>query len=240
MVIWLDDGPDPIGIEDGIIPAARVQEVREVVQTRHALAAWRERTIAGVRTQAQALIDAARAEAAATREAARAEAERAVRQGYEDGQRQAAVEWHERQAQQARASGEAMGRVQQKLAEVVTAAVERIVGAEKREALYARALGTVQLLTRGATALTLRVHASDHEHARAALASLPAADGAGLAIELRVDPTLKPGGCVFESDQGILDASLETQLLGLRSAMKRAVQRALEESETADVKPRHV
>lgn len=240
MVVWLDDGPDPIGIEDGIVPAARVQEVVEIVQTRRALAAWRERTIANVRSQAQALVDAARAEAAATREAARVEAERAVRQGYEEGQRQAVVEWHERQAKQALTSSEAMGRVQQKLAEVVTAAVERIVGAEKREALYSRALSTVQTLTRGATALTLRVHASDHEHARAALASLPAADGPGLAIELRVDPTLKPGGCVFESDQGILDASLETQLLGLRAAMKRAVQRALEESDAGEAKPQHV
>jgi type III secretion protein L len=50
---------------------------------------------------------------------------------------------------------------------------------------------------------------------------------------VKVDPTLNPGGCVFESDLGILDASLHTQLEGLRAAMDRAVRAALSESDEA-------
>lgn len=240
MVIWLNQGGDPLGIEDGIVPAAHVQMVLNVAESRRLIAEWRARSIANVRAQGQGIIEDARREAAAVLANARAEVVEAKRRGYEEGKHEAAMEWHQRMANQEIDRAESTRRVHRKLAEVVTTAVERIVGSEKRAALYERALVTVQSLTRGATALTLRVHGSDHEHARAALASLPSSDGQGLAIELRVDPTLKPGACVFESDMGILDASLETQLLGLRAAMKRAVQRALTESDAASTGPADV
>jgi type III secretion protein L len=118
----------------------------------------------------------------------------------------------------------------EKLATIVTGAVERIVHTEERAALYQRALRSVRSFARGASTLALRVSADDHAHARAALDSLKALQTQGLHIEVSVDPALRAGSCVFESEVGILDASLQTQLDGLRAAMDRAVRKALASS----------
>ena len=62
-----------------------------------------------------------------------------------------------------------------------------------------------------------------------ALQSLSELEAQGLAVEVSVDPALSPGSCVFESEAGIIDASLQTQLDGLRGAMERAVRKMVEE-----------
>jgi type III secretion protein L len=184
------------------------------------------------RTRTGPGLEQARGEAAALLEQARADAQEAVRRGYEEGQHRAALEWHDRQAAEAVARAESLRRMHEKLAAIVTTAVERIVQTESREALYQRALQGVKSLTRGVSTLVLRVSAADYAQASAALAALPAQPH-GLTVDVKVDPTLNPGGCVFESDLGILDASLHTQLEGLRAAMDRAVRAALSESDEA-------
>jgi type III secretion protein L len=231
MVIWLNDTACSVGVEDGVVRSDDVQRLLALDDCRQSLLQQQERLLQAAREQAQALVHAAQRDAAALLEQARAEARRAVQQGYEDGRRQAVLEWHERRAGPALDRAEVMRSMHEKLAGIVTTAVERIVHSESREALYQRALHSVKALTRGASSLVLRVNAADYAHASAALVSLPALGSHGLAMEVRVDPALKPGSCVFESELGILDASLQTQLDGLRAAMERAVRLALSDSD---------
>ena len=51
----------------------------------------------------------------------------------------------------------------------------------------------------------------------------------GMTVEVQVDAALPVGSCIFESDMGVVDASLSTQLDALRSAMARAVRKAVAE-----------
>jgi type III secretion protein L len=52
--------------------------------------------------------------------------------------------------------------------------------------------------------------------------------------DVLVEPGLRPGSCIFESDMGVLDASLETQLDGLRLAVARALRKAAPAEADAD------
>ncbi|WP_181179305.1 type III secretion system stator protein SctL [Methylibium rhizosphaerae] len=227
MVIWLHGNAGGVGVEDGIVPAAMAGGVAELDALRHTMDEQREQVLAAARVEAQALLEQARQEAARLLESARADAERARREAYDAGRRQAALEWHEQQTGSVIDKAQVLRNMHEKLATIVTAAVERIVHTEQREALYQRALRSVQGLARGASTLALRVNAEDYEHARAAIESLAALQTQGLHIEVNVDTALPPGGCVFESEVGILDASLQTQLEGLRAAMDRAVRKAI-------------
>lgn len=232
MVIWLHGASSGIGAEDGILPAAVAGSVAELDALRRSMDEQREHIIETARAEAQALLEQAREDVDRMHETARADAEAAKREGYEAGRRQAALEWHQQQTGRVIDKAQMLRNMHEKLATIVTAAVERIVHTEQREALYHRALRSVQGLTNGASSLALRVNAADYEHARAALGSLKALQSQGLNIEVNVDPALQPGACVFESEVGILDASLQTQLEGLRAAMDRAVRKAVNDSDS--------
>jgi len=231
MMIWLHGGGTDrlggLGAEDGILRAAELDGAAELDALRRAMDEQRDAVLAQAREEASKLMTDAREEADRLLAQARAEAERLRVEACEAGRRQAALEWHERQTVQAIDNAQVLRGMHEKLATIVTGAVERIVHTEERAALYQRALRSVRSFARGASTLALRVSADDHAHARAALDSLKALQTQGLHIEVSVDPALRAGSCVFESEVGILDASLQTQLDGLRAAMDRAVRKAL-------------
>ena len=231
MVIWLHGAASDVGVDDGILPAALAGGVADFDALRGSMAAQREQVLQAARAEAQALLQRAQQDADGLREAARVDAERMRQEACEAGRRQAALEWHRQQTGSVIDKAQMLRNMHEKLATIVTAAVERIVHTEQRGALYQRALRGVQGLARGASTLALRVNAGDYEHARAAIESLQSLQAQGLHIEVSVDPALPPGGCVFESEGGILDASLQTQLDGLRAAMDRAVRKALIDSD---------
>jgi type III secretion protein L len=234
MLTWITLAGAHAGIEHGIVRAHEVQALLSLDDSRERLAALGEQALAQARAEAEALLADGRQRAAQMIADAQAQIEAARQQGYEDGQREAVQRWQSARIDAAQDKLKALRATHERLAEIVTTAVERIVHTEDRAALYQRALKNVQALTRGASALVLRVSPADHEQARAGLGGLAGQGEAGLAVELKVDPGLKPGSCIFESDLGVLDASLQVQLEGLRGAMERAVRRALAESDDMD------
>ena len=234
MMIWLQGGGGDrlggLGAEDGILRAAELDGAAELDALRRAMDEQRDAVLARAREEASKLMTDAREQADRLLAEARTEAERLRVEACEAGRRQAALEWHERQTVQVIDNAQVLRGMHEKLATIVTGAVERIVHTEERAALYQRALRSVRSFARGASTLALRVSADDHAHARAALDSLKALQTQGVHIEVSVDPALRAGSCVFESEVGILDASLQTQLDGLRAAMDRAVRKALASS----------
>ena len=229
MLIWWR-GPDgEIGVEHGVLRAAEVAVLADAASLRAAAAERAQAALTEAEVQAQQLVEQARAQADAIVADAHASIEVAREAARQDGERQAALEWHERQAGHAVDSAKALRGMHERLADVVTTAVERIVHSENRSALYQRALKSVQALSRSATALTLRVNSSDADAAREGLAEVAELQAMGLTVEVHVDPGLPPGSCIFESDMGVVDASLSTQLDALRAAMARAVRKAVVE-----------
>lgn len=232
MVIWLNDSTGSLGVEDGIVRAEDVQHLLTLQDCRRVLAEQQDQLLQSAQRQAEALLAQAQQQADTLLDSARREAEHNARLGYEQGRRRAVQEWQARQIGYALDRGQALRALHQKLAGIVTGAVERIVRSESREALYQRALDSVGGLTHGATSLSLRVNPADYDEASSALAALPEPPH-GVTLQVTADDSLQPGSCVFESDLGVLDASLHTQLHGLRTAMERAVSTAMAGLEAA-------
>ncbi|RZI61994.1 MAG: HrpE/YscL family type III secretion apparatus protein [Rubrivivax sp.] len=224
-----DDEP-AAGAPYGILRASEVTLLRHDHEIRQAATARAEALIAQAQTEAERILSEAQARAEALLRDAQTQIDAACESGRAEGERQAALAWHERQAGRAVDQADAVRGLHERMAEVVTSAVERIVQTEGRAALYQRALRSVQALSRSATALTLKVSSADFDAARDGIAAVPELQSAGLSVEVIVDPALPAGSCLFESDMGVVDASLKTQLDALRSAMSRAVKRAVAES----------
>jgi len=233
MLVWINTPVGTMGVEEGVIRAAEVQELQALEALRQRIERDRDALLAAARDAAAAELAAAQQEAQRLVQQAQEQAEQTRRQAYDDGMRQAVSDWHERQASAAVDKTRVVREMHEKLADIVTHAVERIVQSQDRASLYQRALKNVQSLTRGATSLKLRVGPDDYQQARDCIASIDDLHEAGLQVEVVADGNLRAGSCIFESDLGVLDASLQTQLDGLRAAMARAVRRAAAEDEPA-------
>ncbi|MES2229538.1 MAG: flagellar assembly protein FliH [Pseudomonadota bacterium] len=110
--------------------------------------------------------------------------------------------------------GDELGGLQQDMARTLaisaTHLARQIVRAElaSRPELVAQvAQEAVDTLLLSARHITLRVHPDDHAFVAQGAADVLAARGA----RLLADPSMSRGGCVVESDIGIIDASLETR-----------------------------
>jgi len=239
MLTWFTPGRAGVAASNGIVRAHEVGTVMDIVELLRTARQERDAILAGAGEEAVKTIDdaqrtaddviaRARQEASELLADAQRQASAEVERGYADGHQKAVEQWHQHHAQLLRAQDKGMTAPEQKLAEIVVMAVQRIIHVEPPEALWQRAMQTVRELLQRRGMVTLRVCADDAARARAAVAGWPTGDPPNsLSVEVRADPTLERGACVFESELGTLDASLDIQLAGMRSALARAVLGAM-------------
>lgn len=84
--------------------------------------------------------------------------------------------------------------------------------------LAARALESL----REQAKVTIHVHPEDFDHFSARLDSLRGEQEKGW-LQVAVSRTVKRGGCVLESQIGLVDASAETQIAAIHEALKRSL-----------------
>jgi type III secretion protein L len=234
MVVWLRYGQGAVGITEGVIRAA---DFANLVSTEEALFNLTERarglfdttqkTCDEMLSSSEARVAAVMAEAQAIKQAATAE-------GLQIGRTEALNAWAQRTVNQAIESRAMLERQKLRLRDIVSLCVERLVGDGDRKALFARALKTISKLVQDVPMLTLRVHESDVAAAQMAVDELLAPGGSKFPIEVVVDITLPPGGCLFESDLGVIDAGLENQLQAIRRAVAKATQQVASTAQRAE------
>ncbi|KVV42287.1 serine kinase [Burkholderia territorii] len=236
MVIWLRnpqaEGTDlGVGVEGDILRHERLAALVELDAAYAEMRRQCDEALDAARTQARMLLDEARARADELVERAMREFAQAAERGYDDGLRRGLTDWHERAAAaHAEACRLAPGQ-QDRLAELVTLAVEQIVASVDPKALFARAAATVERIVADGSPVHLRVHPSDLAAASSAFDEAAATwREAGRAVRLCVtaDATLAPGACVAETDLGAIDASLSLHLAAMRGALARAVRSVAE------------
>jgi type III secretion protein L len=224
MVVWFRHGPCTVGVEDGVVRAQDFATLTSLLAAADSLEGERQRALAEARQEVDAMRIAAQEEIDAMKAEAREELERGYRDGLERGKQDAAAQWAETALRDAGSSRRSLERQTARLSNIVSLAVERVVEQEDRPALYRRALRTITKLLKDVPMLTLRVPEADRDSAQRAVDSVVQQLSTSMPIEVVTDAGLPQGSCLFESDQGVIDAGLDTQLAAIKRAVSRAAQ----------------
>ncbi|HUJ75661.1 MAG TPA: type III secretion system stator protein SctL, partial [bacterium] len=160
------------------------------------------------RLQARQIVEAAQAEARSIREEAenkRAEVlKAAVEKGYEEGLRR----WNQILATATTRSEELVKRNEEDLMRLAVRMAEKIIGEQLNSdpATMVRIVGEALKSVRREKSLTIQVHPDCVELIRGRISELKARAGGTREIWVEPNAAVKPGGCIVESDVGVIDA----------------------------------
>lgn len=163
---------------------------------------------------AASLIEAAKAHAAEIEKKAEAVYEERYQQGYEDGVEFGKMENAEKMMETVLASVEFIESIENTVVSVVNQSIRKIIGELDDEERIKRIVGTALNTVRGQQRVTVRVNPSEEPTVSRALAAMTS----GSYLTVVADPRLGPDSCILESELGVVDASLETQLKALEHA----------------------
>lgn len=173
--------------------------------------------------QAQAVLDNAHAQAAAIIASAQEAFDAERRRGYEDGRQEAILAQAEKMIETVGRTVDYFSGVENEMVDLVMAAVRKVVdGFDDREKVMIVVRNALAVV-RNQKQMTLRLHPDEIESVRAHIANILAAyPGVGY-LDLLPDARLERGACILESQIGMVEASLESQMTALRNAFQRTL-----------------
>lgn len=233
MAFWLRTGDLDVGVSDGVVRAADFAELVQACE----LNAQAARRLSEAGDDAARIVGEALQQARQQIATAQGECSRIRADAREDGLRDAAERWAQEMAEKAFDAQQSIQRASERLAELVSLATQRVIEVEDKDGLYRRALRTVRQLAGDSKTLTLHIGAADAEYARSVVGELAEEIGIAVPLEVRVDSRLVAGGCVLESDYGVIDASLGLQLQAVKLAISKAARAALGRANQAEATP---
>jgi type III secretion protein L len=164
--------------------------------------------------KAEALVRAAEAEVEAVREAARAE-----------GLAAATEEIQDRLFEIAEASVAILAQSEERILDLALQIAERIIGAMPSGDIAAQVTKRSLQLVPLSRFVRLRVAPANVTVVREKLdAVLPAALSQS-AVEVVGDARIRDAGCVLETDAGLIDATIESQIAAIRRGLERSLSR---------------
>lgn len=172
---------------------------------------------------AQDLLARAQEEAAAIRAEAQAEYAREKERGYRDGLEQGKAEMAERVVATLSQSNLYFAKLESAIIDVVVKSTRRVIGEfsdrERVERIVVKALE----LLRTQNNVRIKVPPAQAEALKARVESLLAAFPRIQLLDVQTDPRLPEDGCVLETELGVIDATVETQLRAIQKALSKAL-----------------
>lgn len=149
------------------------------------------------------------------------EAER--KRGYEEGQAQARLEQAEQMIENVARNVDYFSKVELRMVDLVLQAVQKIIGDfNDRERVLITVRNVLSVL-RNQKQLTLRLNSQQVEIVKSSMDELLAAyPGVGY-IDVLADNRVKPDACILESEIGVVEASIDSQVEALRSAFLKVL-----------------
>ena len=174
--------------------------------------------------EAQTLLDAARERAAEMDREAQAAYERRREEGYRDGQEEGRLEHAEKVLEPVLSSVEYIEGIESTLVRVVSEAIRKVIGEVDENERIVRIVRNALTTVRNQQRVLIRVAPADEKPVREALAAmLTAVPGSTSFVDVVGDARLERGACLLESELGVVDASLETQLKALENAFRAKI-----------------
>ena len=179
--------------------------------------------VATVRT-AEEIVAAAEADAARIREEAKAAFAAEKQRGYEKGLADGKMEIALLKLEQVDSSVAFMEGVEQKMADVVMKALKSfVVEIGDRELVVQIVRKTMNAVIRTQRHVVLKVAPEMVETVRARIAEFRLAYPTVESLDVVEDPRLRGAACILETESGVADASVETQLAAIEKSLKRHV-----------------
>ena len=179
--------------------------------------------VATVRTAAE-IIAAAEADAARIREEAKAAFEEERKKGYAKGIADGKMEIAMLKLEQVDSSVAFMESVEQKMAEVVMKALKSfVVEVGDKELVFQIVRKTMNAVIRTQRQVVLKVSPEMVETVRARIAEFRVAYPTVESFDVVEDPRLKGSACVLETEAGVADASVDTQLAAIEKSLQKHI-----------------
>jgi len=179
--------------------------------------------VATVRSAVE-IISAAEAEAAQIREAAKVAFEAEKQRGYEKGISDGKMEIAMQKLDQVDSSVAFMEGVEEKMAEVVMKALKTcVVEIGDREMVVQIVRKTMAAVIRTQRTVTLKVAPELVETVRARVSELTTTFPTIETFDVVEDPRLKGAACLLETEAGVADASVESQLAAIEKSLKKHI-----------------
>ena len=170
------------------------------------------------------IIAAAEADAARMREEAKAAFEEERRRGYDKGISDGKMEIAMQKLDQVDSSVAFMEGVEAKMAEVVMKALKTCVAEiGDREMVVQIVRKTMSAVIRTQRNVTLKVAPDMVETVRARVSELTTAFPTIETFDVVEDPRLSGAACILETEAGVADASVETQLAAIEKTLKKHI-----------------
>lgn len=177
--------------------------------------------VATAKTAAE-IIAAAEAEAARIREDAKVAFEMERKRGYEKGLADGKTEIAMQKLDQVDQSVAFMESVEAKMADVVMKALKSfVVEIGDREMVVQIVRKTMNAVLRTQRQVTLKVAPELVETVRARVSEFRSAYPTVETLDVVEDPRLKGPACVLETEAGVADASVETQLAAIEKSLRK-------------------
>lgn len=172
-------------------------------------------------TRAHDIVIAAQAHATAILADAHNIFEQERRRGYEEGDRQARRQQAEKIIETVGQTVDYLSRFEHEIIDLVMGAVRKIVdGFDDEDAVMAVARNAIAI-ARNQKQITLRLNPSQVDIVRSRLDELLAVFPVVGYVDIRDDPRVRKGGCILESEIGLIEAHLDDQIEALRIAFER-------------------
>lgn len=174
---------------------------------------------------ADQILSAARREAEEQRAEAEREQARRHQAGYEHGLEQARLEMATRMLETVEYTVDYLSEVEHKFVDLVMAAVRKILGEFEETELTRRVVRQALQVVRNQPQATIRVCPAQADRLHQRLHEILAGYNSLGMVEVVPDPRLEQGDCILETEIGVVDAGLETQLEALERALRARLQK---------------
>jgi type III secretion protein L len=141
-------------------------------------------------------------------------------EGYRDGIKVGKMEYAGKIMETVMSSVEYLEHLETSLVRIVGEIVRKLIGEMDHDDMVVRLVRQALQAVKNERKVTIRVASKDETAVRQGLAGLLQQHGnAGGFLDILPDPDLPPGSCILESEMGVVEASLESQLKILETAL---------------------
>jgi flagellar biosynthesis/type III secretory pathway protein FliH len=196
-------------------PEFRPVQVAPILKNR-VLSAYEEAAeiIGNARREASRL----RREAEALHERARLERESERKRGYDEGHQKALGELTHRMVEVEAERERFFADAEPQVIRMVMEIAEKVIGREINNGAIVDVVKTAILQSVGRR-VSIKVHPSDAAVLKEKQAELMASLDSNRSLTIKEDETITSGGCLVETEMGVVDARLDTQLAAIRKAL---------------------